>query len=156
MIDSGCWVNSQSGRRKQDFGPKANFKKKKAKLGSFAGMPRVMFPLYERIKRTHKILEDYAPVECLFLEYEPDKGAHIDPHFDDNWLWGECIMSLSLLSDSVMTLSRETPGRLEEIPVKIPARSLLVLSGESRHVLKHSIKKEFANTNNDNIYLTCA
>ncbi len=90
------------------------------------------------------MLEDYAPVECLFLEYEPEKGAHIDPHFDDNWLWGECIMSLSLLSDSVMTLSRETSARLEEIPINIPARSLLVLSGESRHELKHSIKKEFA------------
>ena len=25
-MDSGDWVDSQSGRRKQDFGPKANFK----------------------------------------------------------------------------------------------------------------------------------
>merc|ERR1712035_34411 len=84
--DGSKWVNSQSGRRKQDFGPKANFKKKKAKLGSFSGMPSCMFPLYERIKGLHPILKNYAPVECLFLEYEPTKGAHIDPHFDANWL----------------------------------------------------------------------
>ena len=54
-------------------------------------------------------------------------------------------MSLSLLSDSVMTLSHQvSPGRLVEIPVPIPARSLLVLSGDSRHKLKHSIKPELA------------
>ena len=42
-----------------------------------------------------------------------------------------------------MTLSRQvSPGRLVEIPVPIPARSLLVLSGDSRHKLKHSIKPE--------------
>eukprot|EP00111_Clytia_hemisphaerica_P016134 TCONS_00047727-protein len=38
-IDEGEWKLSQSGRRKQDFGPKANFKKRKVKLGSFNGFP---------------------------------------------------------------------------------------------------------------------
>ena len=33
------WSTSQSGRRKQNFGPKANFRKRKAKLGDFCGYP---------------------------------------------------------------------------------------------------------------------
>jgi len=86
-MDKREWVNSQSGRRKQDFGPKANFKKKKAKLGTFVGIPEIMFPFFERIREIHPHLKDYNPVECLFLEYDPENGAHIDPHFDDDWLW---------------------------------------------------------------------
>lgn len=87
LMDSGDWIPSQSGRSKQDFGPKANFKRRKAKLGNFKGIPAMMFPLFERLKSCHHELRNYEPVECLFLEYKPEHGAHIDPHFDDTWLW---------------------------------------------------------------------
>ena len=86
-MDSGEWISSQSGRRKQDFGPKANFKKKKAKMGTFHGLPKIMTPIFERINAAKSFLGNYEPVECLFLEYLSENGAHIDPHFDDNWLW---------------------------------------------------------------------
>ena len=33
------WKDSQSGRRKIDYGPTANFKRKKLKVGSFRGLP---------------------------------------------------------------------------------------------------------------------
>lgn len=33
------WKESQSGRRKIDYGPTANFKKKKIKVGKFTGLP---------------------------------------------------------------------------------------------------------------------
>ena len=36
-LDKVPWDVSQSGRRKQNYGPKANFKKRKVKLGSFQG-----------------------------------------------------------------------------------------------------------------------
>ena len=37
------WKESQSGRRKIDYGPQVNFKKQKVKVGSFVG-----FPLYAK------------------------------------------------------------------------------------------------------------
>ena len=41
-MNNANWVNSQSGRRKVDYGPKVNFKKKKIKIPeTFQG-----FPLY--------------------------------------------------------------------------------------------------------------
>ena len=86
-MDSGQWIPSQSGRRKQDFGPKANFKRKKAKLGNFKGIPAIMTPIFERLKSVDTVMESYEPVECLFLEYTAENGAHIDPHLDDSWLW---------------------------------------------------------------------
>jgi len=38
-LDTLPWDLSQSGRRKQNFGPRANFKKRKSKVGSFCGFP---------------------------------------------------------------------------------------------------------------------
>ncbi len=43
------WKESQSGRRKQDFGPRANFKKKKWKMGSFTGLPNWSKLLVDRM-----------------------------------------------------------------------------------------------------------
>lgn len=37
MIDGVEWAQSQSGRRKQDYGPKVNFKHKKVKTDTFVG-----------------------------------------------------------------------------------------------------------------------
>lgn len=50
-IDSYDWVDSQSGRRKQDFGPKINFKKKKVNFSSFHGLPSIDIKLLDTIKR---------------------------------------------------------------------------------------------------------
>lgn len=33
------WDNSQSGRRKKNYGPKVNFRKKKLQVGEFQGFP---------------------------------------------------------------------------------------------------------------------
>lgn len=38
-IDDRPWVLSQSGRRKQDYGPKVNFKQQKVKTDHYVGMP---------------------------------------------------------------------------------------------------------------------
>ena len=87
--DTGIWVDSQSGRRKQDFGPKANFKRKKAKLGTFEGIPNELESVFIKMRMVPE-LKTFDPVEALFLEYDPTKGAHIEPHFDDDWLWVWC------------------------------------------------------------------
>ncbi len=97
------WDSSQSGRRKQNFGPRANFKKRKAKLGNFNGFPACTKFVQDRFNAV-PTLQDYRTVEQCSIEYRPEMGARIDPHIDDCWIWGERIVQLNLLSDSVLTL----------------------------------------------------
>eukprot|EP00794_Sanderia_malayensis_P014231 gene14230-15715_t len=136
------WKMSQSGRRKQDFGPKANFKKKKAKLGNFTGLPSFSKSLIDKM-HSMKELDDFIPVEVCHLEYSEQRGASIDPHIDDYWLWGERLVTLSLCSTSILTLSNEDESIYVQIPM--PSCSLLVLKGLARHEWKHAIRREDIN-----------
>lgn len=52
------------------------------------------------------ILHGFQTVEQCSLEYSPERGASIDPHIDDCWIWGERIPTLSLLIDSTLTLRK--------------------------------------------------
>lgn len=104
-IESTPWVESQSGRRKQDFGPKVNFKKKKVKCDSFSGFPPYMNIVQESFSKISS-LKDFVPVELCNLKYSPERGSCIDPHFDDAWLWGERLVTLNLLGQTVLTFSQ--------------------------------------------------
>ena len=108
-LDCLPWDPSQSGRRKQNFGPRANFKKRKTKVGNFCGFPEVTRFVQQRFA-TAPILEDYKPVEQCSIEYKPETGASIEPHIDDCWIWGERIVQLNLLSDTVLTLNPYREG----------------------------------------------
>lgn len=103
-IDEMPWDLSQSGRRKQNFGPKCNFKKNKLRLGDFQGFPKFSQFVQEKF-RVIPILEDFYTIEQCSLEYDPQRGASIDPHIDDCWVWGERVVTVNLLSDSVLTLT---------------------------------------------------
>ena len=102
-LDQIPWSTSQSGRRKQNYGPKANFKKRKAKVGDFKGYPFCTKFIQNKFQ-TVPSLKDYKTVEQCSIEYRSETGARIDPHIDDCWIWGERIVQLNLLSDSVLTL----------------------------------------------------
>lgn len=102
-LDQVPWDVSQSGRRKQNYGPKANFKKRKVKVGSFQGFPKETRFIQDRFARVPS-LRDYKTVEQCSIEYRPETGARIDPHVDDCWIWGERIVQLNLLADSALTL----------------------------------------------------
>lgn len=80
------WDASQSGRRKKNFGPKVNFKKKKLSVGKFEGFPMVTKFVRDRLKSI-PLLSDFEVVEECFLEYDTARGSHIDPHIDDCWIW---------------------------------------------------------------------
>nr|XP_039258689.1 alpha-ketoglutarate-dependent dioxygenase alkB homolog 4-like [Styela clava] len=154
-IDGEIWKLSQSGRRKQDFGPKVNFKKQKCKIASFSGLPSYCKFAVDRLSSING-LNDFKTVELCNLEYSPERGSAIDPHFDDSWLWGERLVTLNLLSDSWLTMTwggssinwKNLPciGMIDptDIKVKIPlrARSLVVLHGPARHSWKHGILRE--------------
>lgn len=116
------WVDSQSGRKKIDFGPKANFKKQKVKEGGFKGLPKCMEGIIKRIimeiggsgvrrddcgNQIADKVQGFQPVEVNVLEYKEERGSNIAPHFDDTWLWGERIFGINLLSDTVMTFAKD-------------------------------------------------
>lgn len=106
------WKPSQSGRRKQDFGPGVNFRRQKVKIEKFKGLPFAVRPVLEKLRRGQGLDQfiDFEAIECGVIEYDPASGAAIDPHFDDTWLWGERIVTLSLGLSTIMTFSREFPG----------------------------------------------
>ncbi|XP_044077684.1 alpha-ketoglutarate-dependent dioxygenase alkB homolog 4 [Siniperca chuatsi] len=146
-MDQDMWNESQSGRRKQDFGPKVNFKKRKVRVGGFSGLPALSQKLVLRMQQEPS-LAGFQPVEQCNLDYHPQRGSTIDPHLDDSWLWGERLVTINMLSNTTLTMSHEQGlpelGLAEEVHVAVhlPRRSLVVLYGEARHRWKHAIHRE--------------
>lgn len=124
----------------QDYGPKVNFKKKKLKSNNFTGLPSCGKLVYDRMKALNE-LNNFFPVELCNLEYTPERGSAIDPHFDDFWLWGERLVTLNLLSETVLCFTRDEKPEVE-IDVRLAQRSLIVVSGEARNDWKHGIPRD--------------
>lgn len=171
-IDGLPWDTSQSGRRKQNYGPKTNFKKMKLKPGDFQGFPAYSKFLQERFEEV-ELMRNYHTIEQCSLEYDPTKGASIDPHIDDCWIWGERVVTVNCLSDSVLTLTPyvgdkarynlpqvdKYRSKLIDLPevgpelgadvvvrVPMPRRSLLVMYGPPRYDFEHSVLREDVNS----------
>ena len=118
-----------------------NFKHKKLKLGSFTGLPAFSEHLVARMTQTlPQLLHGFTPVEQCHLDYHPARGSAIDPHLDDNWLWGERLVTLNLLSSTVLTFT--SPSRRTVIHVPQPRCSLVVVQGAARHRWLHSIARQ--------------
>ncbi|XP_042298329.1 alpha-ketoglutarate-dependent dioxygenase alkB homolog 4 [Sceloporus undulatus] len=115
LMDQDPWKPSQSGRRKQDYGPKVNFKKRKLKADGFAGLPSFSREIVKRMG-DFSVLEGFSPVEQCNLDYGPERGSAIDPHWDDWWLWGERLVSLNLLSATVLSMSCDLDDPLQLFP----------------------------------------
>lgn len=139
---SNRWVSSQEGRSKQDYGPKINFLAQKASLGNFQGFPKFSKKLVDRMtQRFSDLMKDFIPVEFCILEYTPNRSSYIRPHYDDKWAWGDRLITVNLLSDTSLRLTREFNTPPLEISVKMPARSLVVISNEARYDWLHSINR---------------
>ncbi|KAJ8966187.1 hypothetical protein NQ314_003691 [Rhamnusium bicolor] len=160
-LDYMPWDLSQSGRRKQNFGPKSCSKFVQDKFNFIS------------------ILKEFQTIEQCSLEYNPERGASIDPHIDDCWIWGERIVTVNLLSDSVLTMSYNSkperynldcvntyPCILDEngkinvtnknfsitssisenkypiVRIPMPRRSLLVMYGSARYNWEHQVLRE--------------
>jgi len=133
-----CWTDSQSGRRKIEYGPKVNFKSETIRLEGALVPPA--WALRGPILRTavrRGYLGEFDAAEVGALEYEPVRGASIAPHIDDSWVWGERIAICSLLSACAMSFLRN--GR--EVLVHLPRRSLLIISGKARYEWMHAIRR---------------
>lgn len=123
-----------------------NFKKRKVRPAGFCGLPAISQNLVLRMSQ-EPILADFQPVEQCNLDYNPQRGSAIDPHLDDSWLWGERLVTLNLLSDTTLTMSRDEGlddfKHWEEVcvAVRLPRRSLVVVFGEARYKWKHAIHR---------------
>ena len=84
------------------------------------------------------VLQNFQPVELCNLEYIPERGSSIDPHFDDFWVWGERLVTLNLLSETAYTMTSDKELGIK-VKIPFPRRSLLVLYGPARHEWQHSI-----------------
>lgn len=161
------WDASQSGRRKRNNGPKVNFKKKKLAVGKFEGFPALTKFVRKRFVEV-ELLRDFETIEECYLEYELSRGAHIEPHIDDCWIWGERIVTVNCIGDSVLTLTKHVPlypqqyniDQVQEyenqlisplkdfiaddivIRIPMPKRSLLILYGPPRYQYEHSVLRE--------------
>lgn len=142
IIDQKPWTPSQEGRAKQDFGPKVSFLKQKVSVGNFSGFPRFAMSIFSRMQlECSDHLENFVPVEFCILEYTPERGSYIRPHYDDTWIWGDRLITLNLISETFLRLTREFNIPPFEIMIKMPPRSLLILKGEARYNWHHGIKK---------------
>lgn len=118
------WAQSQSGRRKQDYGVAVNFKKKKVKTDKFTGLPPfakdILIPKWKTHPLLLRAMQDFEAVELCNLEYSPERGAQIEPHFDDSWIWGPRLITFNLLSSTFLTFS--APDLPVDLLVPIPRR----------------------------------
>ena len=117
-----------------------NFRKRKVRVGSFAGLPLYSRQLVDRFA-SYSCLTGFVPVELCNLEYLPERGSAIDPHLDDSWLWGERLVTLNLLSDTVLTFIDDSQPSFAVL-VMLPCRSLIVVSGPARYQWKHAIQRQ--------------
>lgn len=140
-IDNDVWISSQSGRLKQDFGIKINFKKQTIKTKYFTGMPSYSKVLLDRL-RTHRVASDFQSVELCNLDYSSERGSHIDPHIDDTWIWGERLITINLLSSTILSLVPNEKESNKVIYIPLPRRWLLVLYGDARYEYKHAIQRQ--------------
>ncbi|CAG0894702.1 unnamed protein product [Darwinula stevensoni] len=166
-MDALPWSTSQSGRSKQNFGPKCNFKKQKLKLGSFQGFPSFSEFVQEKLSSV-PLLSNFKTVEQCNMEYDPNRGACIEPHVDDCWVWGERVVTLNVIGDAVLTVTPYCGDRSKynlnwrtdynpltsevknntiektQAVIRIPllARSLVVLTGAARYDWEHSVLRE--------------
>lgn len=108
---------------------------------NFAGLPVYSRFLVERFS-LNQCISSFVPVELCNLDYQPERGSSIDPHFDDWWLWGERLVTLNLLIDTMLTFNNESqyPGVIVRVP--IPRRAVIVVSGPARHEWKHALRRE--------------
>ena len=140
-IDNDRWIPSQSGRLKQDFGIKINFKKQTIKTKYFTGMPLYSKYIIERLQ-THRLLENFQSVELCHLDYRSQRGSHIDPHIDDVWIWGERLITINLLSNTILSLIPKENNDNKIIYIPLPRRWMIVLYGDARYEYKHGIQKQ--------------
>ncbi|XP_061923234.1 alkylated DNA repair protein alkB homolog 8-like [Entelurus aequoreus] len=104
-----------------------------------AGLPAECLPVLERCLDKGHIKS--MPDQLTVNQYECGQG--IAPHVDTHSAFEDTILSLSLGAKTVMEFRHPDGGVVQ---VCLPARSLLVMQGESRHLWTHGITPRKSDT----------
>jgi len=132
-IDAQPW-RSDLKRCVQHYGYQYDYKARQAREEDYLGpLPSFLQVLAERL--SHAGHFGSAPDQVIVNEYMPGQG--ISAHVDCRPCFGDVIASLSLLSSCAMRLENRKIS--EQVDLVLEPESLLVLSGEARHVWTHAI-----------------
>ncbi|GAB5355050.1 hypothetical protein AAMO2058_000172600 [Amorphochlora amoebiformis] len=140
-IDNQPWIKDFS-RRVQHYGYEFNYGTRnvdpdKPIEGGLPAFVRDILPS-EQAGRTLPVGDAKAisqSDQCTVNEYL--KGQGIRPHVDTPEAFDTHIVSLSLLSPTIMDF--RYPGSKDKKSIVLPRRSLLILTGPSRHTWSHGI-----------------
>jgi alkylated DNA repair dioxygenase AlkB len=146
-IDILPWKKNRdqsSNRRVQIYGPRYEFDYSIPLDAEIAHLPWYAYPLIEKMLVTcngNFDFDDYdlgidACTELFVNEYLPDSDLRF--HFDHRYTFKECIFGLSLVSDCTLSFQHSKTGQV--LDVKIPARSLYLMTGESRYAFMHGMR----------------
>jgi len=90
-------------------------------------------------------LENFKPVEQCHLEYTEDRKSGIDSHIDDPWIWGEHLVTVNLLADTILSFQpppNHPKGNAFEVCVFLPRHSLVIVESTARYDWMHAIRRE--------------
>ncbi|HPG25126.1 MAG TPA: alpha-ketoglutarate-dependent dioxygenase AlkB [Myxococcota bacterium] len=127
-IEATPFQPAQSGKRKQHFGPRINFSKRRIQLGGFSGIPDYAREIEARVRARVEAdaqldsaeafaclaaFRDFSTTDVFVLRYLEAERSNLDFHADDDFGYGEVILDLSLEADGVLTFGRipDGPGR---------------------------------------------
>lgn len=129
---NASWLTDLS-RRVQHFGYRYNYKLRALSAADkVADAPPFVRELGNRLADLGYFSS--PPDQVIVNEYEAGQG--ISPHVDRESCFGSVVASLSIGSDIVMDFRSES-GQMGSM--LLPARSMIILTGDARYSWKHSI-----------------
>ncbi len=158
QIEARPFEPAQSGKGKQHFGPRINFKKQRVTRPAAEPLPDYAKLIERRVRRCcalddsslpdaadlQRALAAFRGDDLFVLRYAPERKSNLDLHIDDIAAYGELIADLSLESDSTLTFvdvpqtdSSRTEPTIVRVP--LPARSLALLFGPARYRWHHGV-----------------
>lgn len=142
-IDAQSWRHDLK-RRVQHYGYRYDYKARQAREEDYIGpLPPFLQVLSERLAHAGHFVS--IPEQVIVNEYMPGQG--ISAHVDCRPCFGDVIASLSLLSSCVMQLENRKVS--QKVDLALDPKSLLVLSGDARHVWTHAIPARKSDVVND-------
>jgi alkylated DNA repair dioxygenase AlkB len=132
-IDLAAWQTNLK-RRVQHYGYRYDYKARSVDRSLYLGkLPYWAIGLAQRLLDERLVKE--IPDQLIVNEYQPGQG--ISPHIDCISCFREAIASLSLGSSCMMDFACPSSG---SYALFLEARSIIVMTGESRYRWRHSIK----------------
>jgi alkylated DNA repair dioxygenase AlkB len=148
-IDKNEWLSDLK-RRVQHFGYKYDYKARRIDKTFYIGeIPNWITFLCSRLQDQNIIY--FNPDQAIINEYIDDQG--IAAHIDCEPCFGDIIISISLGGQCVMNFQRDaTTKEQDKIPLLIPPRTLIVMTGESRFKWYHGIPPRKSDKFNEQIH----